>query len=100
MLEKLLSRSGVEEKKRMLTEEYGLIMTAQLEGRMQTMCNWSEAIQERSYQEGMEEGIEKGMEKERLNAIGRMLRADLTKTQIISCGYTEKELAEAESILS
>ncbi len=38
-----------------------MIMTTELEGRMQTMCDWSEAILER--------GIERGIEKERLNAI-------------------------------
>ena len=96
MLEKLLSKSSVEEKKRILTKEYGMIMTTELEGRMQTMCNWSEAIKETSYKEGME----KGMEKERLNAITRMLQANLTKAQIISCGYTEAEFAEAESLAS
>lgn len=95
MLEKLLSKSSVEEKKRILTEEYGMIMTTELEGRMQTMCNWSEAIKEMSYNEG----IEKGIEKERLNAIERMIQANLTKAQIISCGYTEEEFAEAESLL-
>ena len=95
MLEKLFSKSNVEEKKRILTEEYGMIMTTELEGRMQTMCNWSEAIKEMSYKEG----IEKGIEKERLNAIERMIQANLTKTQIISCGYTEEEFAEAESLL-
>jgi len=47
MLEKLLSEISVDEKKRILTEEFGMIMTTELEGRMQTMCNWSEAIWER-----------------------------------------------------
>lgn len=95
MLEKLLSKSSVEEKKRILTEKYGMIMTTELEGRMHTVCNWSEAIKEMSFKEG----IEKGIEKERLNAIERMIQANLTKAQIISCGYTEQEFAEAESLL-
>ena len=111
MLEKLLSKSSVEEKKCILTEKYGMVMTTELEGRMQTMCNWSEAIMEMSYKEGLEKGIaeglekgvekgiEKGIEKERLNAIQRMIQADLTKAQIMSCGYTEEEFAEVESIL-
>ncbi len=54
-----------------------------------------------SYKEGVEKGIEKGIEqgieKERLNAIGRMIQVNMTKTQIISCGYSEREFAEAES---
>lgn len=87
MLEKLLSEISVDEKKRILTEEFGMIMTTELEGRMQTMCNWSEAI------------LERGMEKERLNAIERMIQAGFTKEQIMSCGYTEKEFTEAESAL-
>ena len=61
MLESLLSKTGMEEKKRILTEKYGMIMTAELEGRMQTMCNWSEAIKETSFNEGIKEGIEEGI---------------------------------------
>ena len=111
MLEKLLSKAGAEEKKRMLAEEYGMIMTTELEGRIQTMCNWSEAIKETSIQEGIKEGIregikegikegiQEGIKKERLNAVGRMIRAGAAKEQIISFGYTEGELAEAESLL-
>ncbi len=99
MLEKLLSDTGVEEKKRVLTEEYGMIMTTELEGRMQTMCNWSEAIMERAMEKGMEKGIEKGIKKERISAIERMIQAGATKEQIISFGYTEKEFAEVERIL-
>ena len=51
------------------------------------MCNLSENIKEQS------------IKTERLNAIERMLKADFTKTQIISCGYTEEEFMEAESLL-
>ncbi|MCI9388007.1 MAG: hypothetical protein K1W36_13500 [Lachnospiraceae bacterium] len=64
-----------------------MIMTTELEGRMQTMCNWSEVI------------LERGIEKERLNAIERMIQADATKEQIISFGYTEKEFTEVENAL-
>ncbi len=87
MLEKLLSKASVDEKKRILTENYGMVMTTELEGRMQTMCNWSEAIKERS------------IEAERHNAIVRMIQAGATKEQIISFGYTEKEFMEAENAL-
>ena len=51
------------------------------------MCNWSENI------------IEQSIKAERLNAIERMLKAGAVKEQIISYGYAEKELAEAESLL-
>ena len=95
MLEKLLSQTSLDEKKRILTEEYGMIMTTELEGRIQTMCNLSENIRAL----GIEEGIKKGVTKERLNAIERMIKAGFAKEQIISCGYTEEEFAEVESIL-
>lgn len=86
MLEKLFSQMDTAEKKRILTESYGMIMTADLEGRIQTMCNLSENIEAK--------GIEQGIEEERTNAIKRMLKAGATKEQILSYGYTEKELTE------
>lgn len=90
MLEKLFSQMDTAEKKRILTESYGMIMTADLEGRIQTMCNLSENIEAK----GIEKGIEQGIEEERTNAIKRMLKAGATKEQILSYGYTEKELTE------
>ena len=86
MLEKLFSQMDTTEKKRILTESYGMIMTADLEGRIQTMCNLSENIEAK--------GIEQGIEEERTNAIKRMLKAGATKEQILSYGYIEKELTE------
>lgn len=94
MLEKLLSQTGVEEKKRILTKEYGMIMTTELERRIQTMCNLSENIKEL----GIKEGIKEGIKKERLNAIERMIKAGAAKEQIEAFGYTEEEFAEAESL--
>ena len=69
-----------------MDESSGMIMTADLEGRIQTMCNLSENIEAK--------GIEQGIEEERTNAIKRMLKADATKEQIPSYGYTKKELTE------
>lgn len=90
MLEKLLSQMDVEEKKRILAEEFGMVMTAELEGRMKTMCNLSENIEAR--------GIEKGIEKERADAIGRMIKAGATKKQIASYGYTNEEFEAARKL--
>lgn len=56
MLETLLSRMDVEEKKSILEREYGMIMTVEIEGRMRAMCNLSEGIRE----EGIAEGISQG----------------------------------------
>lgn len=74
-----------------MTDEYGMIMTEELEGRMQKMCNLSELVEER--------GIKKGITRERIAAIERMLKANATKEQIVSFGYTEEEIERVESRL-
>ncbi|MCM1046776.1 MAG: hypothetical protein NC417_14830 [Candidatus Gastranaerophilales bacterium] len=76
-------------------DEYGMVMTTELEGRIQLMCNWSEVIAAESIKRGEEQGIIK----ERIAAIERMIRANATKEQIISYGYTEAEYTEAESYI-
>ena len=83
MLEDLLSGKNAAEKKRILADEYGMSMTAELEGRIQIMCNLSENI----------------IERERIDAIERMIRANITKELILSMGYTEAEYKKAESAL-
>ena len=101
MLENLLSQIEVNEKKRIFASEYGMIMTTELEGRIQTMCNWSLAIEERGFEKGMEIGMAIsmaiGIEKERLEAIRRMIKAGATKGQIVLYGYTEEEFTKAEN---
>ena len=86
---------------------------------MQTMCNLSENILERGLEKGMQEGLEKGMqegiekgmqegiekgmqegiEKERMDAVRRMIRAEATKEQILSFGYSEEEYRRAKEAL-
>lgn len=95
MLECLLSEADIDEKKRILTEKYGMVMTTELEGRIQTMCNWSENIIE----QGIERGMKQGRMQERIHAIERMLKAGATKEQVLSYGYTKEEFAEVESSL-
>ena len=87
MLEEILSKKTVVEKKQILTDEYGMIMTEELEGRMQNMCNLSELVKESA------------VKQERIAAVERMLKADATKEQIISFGYTEEEIERAENAL-
>lgn len=88
MLEELLSEKDAAEKKRILADEYGMVMTAELEGRIRLMCNLSENIEAR--------GFKRGIIKERINAIERMIRANITREQILSMGYTEAEYKKAE----
>lgn len=79
----MLFRKNDVEKKRILADEYGMTMTAELERRIQIMCNWSESI----------------IERERIDAIKRMIKANASKEQIISFGYTEAEYEKAERAL-
>lgn len=84
LLEELLSGADAAEKKKILSTEYGMIMTEELEGRLQTMCNLSQNI------------VENTILEERIRAIERMIKINLTKEQILSCGYTEEEYGKAE----
>ena len=95
MLEELLSGKTAAKKQQILADEYGMIMTAELEGRIQIMCNLSENIEAK----GIRKGIKEGIKKERIAAIERMMKANATKEQIISYGYTEEEYSEAENLM-
>lgn len=91
MLEVLVSRKDASEKKRILADEYGMTMTAELERRIQIMCNWSESIRERERKDAKIVA--------RIEALERMIRVNITKEQILSMRYTEAEYKKAESAL-
>lgn len=55
MLEELLRNDSSDVKKRKLSEKYGLIMNTDTERRINTMCNLSEALIERTLEQGKEE---------------------------------------------
>ena len=87
----MLFRKNDVEKKCILADEYGMTMTAELERRIQIMCNWSEAIIERERKNAKIEA--------RIEALERMIRVNITREQILSMGYTEAEYKKAESTL-
>ena len=95
MLEELVSRKDASEKKRILADEYGMTMTAELERRIQIMCNWSESIRERERREARIEARREA----RIEIIEKMIKANVTKEHIISFGFTEEEYKKAESTL-
>ena len=111
MLEELVSRKDASEKKRILADEYGMTMSAELERRIQIMCNWSESIIERARKEARIEArkearIEARKEariearkEARIEALEKMIRVNITREQILSMGYTETEYEKAESAL-
>lgn len=49
------------DKKKILTQEYGIATSVELEGGFEKMCNLSEAIEEKGIRKGIEKGIEKGV---------------------------------------
>ena len=55
------------------------------------MCNWSESIRERERKEARIEA--------RIESLERMIKANITREQILSMGYTEAEYEKAESAL-
>ena len=55
------------------------------------MSNWSESVKER-----IEEQVR---EHERINVIEKMIKANASKEQIISYGFTEAEYTQAEKFL-
>ena len=54
MLEELLKKDSVEAKKKKLSEQYGMIMNTDTERRVNTMCNLSEALIERTNESTIE----------------------------------------------
>jgi hypothetical protein len=68
-----------------------MTMTAELERRIQIMCNWSESIIERARKDAKIEA--------RIEALEGMIRVNITREQILSMGYTEAEYEKAESAL-
>ena len=99
MLEELVSRKDASEKKHILEDEYGLKMTAELERRIQIMCNWSESIIERERIEARKEARIEARKEARIEALEKMIRVNITREQILSMGYTEEEYEKAESAL-
>jgi hypothetical protein len=63
MLEDLVSKEKSETKKEKLKNKYGLVMTETLEGSVDIMCNWSDAIEERGMKRGEERGMKIGEER-------------------------------------
>ena len=62
MLSTLLSNNiKPSEKKKLLQKDYGISMSHELESEVSSMCNLSEAIEEKAIEQGLEQGIERGI---------------------------------------
>ena len=89
MLEELLKKESVSEKKKKLCEEYGITMSEETERRLNTMCNLSEVVLER--------GIEKGIEQGQRQLIEKMLKKGKTAEEIADlCDISVEIVKEIE----
>lgn len=79
MLEDLLRNEESSKKKKKLTEKYGMQMTAELERRLNRMCNLSDLVVEEAMERGMNIGIERGIEAFILDN----LEENIPKTRIV-----------------
>ena len=81
MLEELLKKDSVTEKKNKLTQKYGFIMTDETERRLGDMCNLSDVLVEKSIQQGIAQGIEQGIEQGIPQGIGQGIEQGTKQTQ-------------------
>ena len=79
----------LEEKKQILSENYNIAMVKEMESEVSTMCNLSDAIENRGREEGEVIGIQKG------EAIGRMEQAKATAIRMNKKGLSLEDIAEA-----
>lgn len=84
----LSSDISVEEKKKVLTERFGVRMSRPLEKAVINMCNLSEYVLE----QGVERGIERGIEQGRLETF-----FELTRDNLISVKDAARKLEMTET---
>ena len=83
----------LEEKKQILSENYNIAMVKEMESEVSTMCNLSDAIENRGLEKGEAIGREAGrMEGE---AIGRIEQAKATAIRMNKKGLSLEDIAEA-----
>ncbi len=89
-LEVLLSDSRpAREKRKILSEEFGMEMSGDLESGVRDMCNLSQGILERGIEEGMEQGLEQGLQQGERNAKRRTAR------NLAEMGMAVEQIAQA-----
>ena len=83
LLEVLLSNDAkASEKKKILTEEFGISMSEKFEGEVAKMCNISEGVVEKTWRRGIETGERRGEERNSIKLISNFMKnASLTFDQ-------------------
>ena len=87
----------LEEKKKILSENYNIAMVKEMESEVSTMCNLSDAIENRGREQGREQGREEGevIGIQKGEAIGRMEQAKATAIRMNKKGLSLEDIAEA-----
>ena len=67
------SEKDVEERKRILEEEFHIAMNEDMEMEVQHMCNLSKGVENRGIRKGIIQGREEGREEEKLNSIRNVM---------------------------
>ena len=80
------SEKGIEERKRILEEEFDIAMNEDMEMEVRHMCNLSKGVEDRGFRKGVvvgtengivkgrEEGLKEGREEEKLNSIRSLMK--------------------------
>ena len=85
----LSSKTGVEEKQKIMHDEFRIAMTSELESEVSDMCNLSQGI--------FNDGVEKGMEKGIQGAVELLHRAGLSDQKIIDEIMLQYHLSKEEA---
>ena len=83
-----MKKEAVADKKKILSEEYGIVMRDDTERRLNTMCNLSEVVLEKGIEQGIEKGIEQGIEKGIEKGMRQLIQ------QMRNNGKNTKEIAD------
>ena len=67
------SEKGIEERKRILEEEFDIVMNEDMEMEVRHMCNLSKGVENRGIRKGIIQGREEGREEEKLDSIRNVM---------------------------
>ena len=89
----LSSKTSVQDKQKVMHDEFRISMTSELESEVSDMCNLSQGI----FNDGVEKGMEKGMEKGIQGAVELLHRAGLSDQKIIEEIMLQYHLSKEEA---
>ena len=89
----LSSKTSVQDKQKVMHDEFRISMTSELESEVSDMCNLSQGI----FKDGVEKGMEKGMEKGIQGAVELLHRAGLSDQKIIEEIMPQYHLSKEEA---